>query len=110
MARQRMRGPSLRSMNRRSMDSTFGPLDPGERLPRELLDERPSPRGMSFLARRNYWPGRKELAAAAWLPASILLMMAASLGWLHPLLALGAAGLVAIGLIGFGLSGATARS
>jgi hypothetical protein len=30
----------MRSLDRRSMDSIFAPLDPNERLPRELLLER----------------------------------------------------------------------
>ncbi len=34
-----MRGSDLRSVNRKSMDLIFAPVDPKERLPRELLDE-----------------------------------------------------------------------
>lgn len=109
MARQALRESDLRSLNRRSMYSIFAPLDPNERLPRELLDERPSPRGMSLLASRPYRPGRKELAAAIWLPAVLLLLRVASLDGLNPLITIGVAGLLAIGLIGFALSSATAR-
>lgn len=109
MARQPMRESDLRSLNRRSMYSIFAPLDPKERLPRELLDERPSPRGMSLLARGHYWPGRRELAAAIWLPAAVLLLAAAGLGWLNTVMTLGAAGLLAIGLIAFAVTGARPR-
>src|SRR5262249_62186932 len=79
MARQ-SRESDLRSLNRRRMYAIFAPLDPIDRLPRELLDERPAPRGMSLLARRTYRPGRKELAGAMWLPAALLLLAAAGLG------------------------------
>ena len=49
----------LRSLERRSLYSIFAPLDPNERLPRELLME----------GRRYRSIGRRELAGALWLPA-----------------------------------------
>ncbi len=58
MAR-RLEERDLRSLDRRSMYSIFAPLDPNERLPRELLME----------ARRYRSLGRRELAGALWLPA-----------------------------------------
>src|SRR5215510_1930975 len=100
MARQ-SRESDLRSLNRKRMYAIFAPLDPIDRLPRELLDERPAPRGMSLLARRTYRPGRKELAAAMWLPPALLLMAAAGLGWLSGLATFVVAGVLAISLIGF---------
>jgi hypothetical protein len=105
-----MRESDLRSLNRKGMYSIFGPLDPNERLPRELLYGGPAPRGMSLLARIHDRSGRIELAAAIWLPAMLLLLMAAGLGRLTGVMALGVAGLLAIGLIGFALSGHRARS
>jgi hypothetical protein len=53
-----------RSLERRSMYSIFGPLDPNERLPRELLLE----------AKRQRPVGRRELAGALWLPALALVL------------------------------------
>jgi hypothetical protein len=105
-----MRESDLRSLNRKSMYAIFAPLDPNERLPRELLYDGPAPRGISLLARRHDRPGRMELAAAIWLPAMLLLLMAAGLGRLTGVMALGVAGLLAIGLIGFALGGDRARS
>jgi|SRR5215831_11200310 len=54
----------LRSLERQSMYSIFAPLDPDERLPRELLME----------GRRYRQIGRRELAGALWLPALCLLL------------------------------------
>ena len=47
-----MRESDLRSLNHKSMYSIFAPLDPNERLPRELLDEGPPPRRYG-----HPWPG-----------------------------------------------------
>jgi len=110
MTRQPMRESDLRSLNRNGMYSIFAPLDPNERLPRELLYEGPAPRGMSVLARRHDRLGRLALAAAIWLTVVLLLLMALGLGRLNALMTLGAAGLLAIGLIGFALSSDRARS
>ncbi len=59
----------LRSLERRSMYSIFAPLDPNERLPRELLLE----------GRRYRGIGRRELAGALWLPT--LWVILAFGGW-----------------------------
>ena len=56
MTRQPMRESDLRSLNRKSMYAIFAPLDPNERLPRELLYEGPAPRGISLLGRRHDRP------------------------------------------------------
>jgi len=50
------------------------------------------------------------LAAAVWLTVVLLLLMALRLSRLTALMTLGAAGLLAVGLIGFALSGDRARS
>ncbi len=104
-----MHESDLCSLSRKSMYSIFAPLDPNERLPGELLDEGPPPRRMSLLASTYDQPGRKELAAVIWLPAVVLILVAARLGWLNALMTMGALGLLAIGLIGLALSSATAR-
>jgi hypothetical protein len=109
MGREPMRESDLRSLNRKSMYLSFAPLDPNERLPRELLDEGPPPRRMSLLASTYDQPGRKELAAVIWLPAVVLILVAARLGWLNALMTMGALGLLAIGLIGLALGTATPR-
>ena len=99
-----MRESDLRSLNRKGMFSIFAPLDPNERLPRELLDEGPPPRRMSLLASTYDQPGRKELAVVIWLPAVVLILVAARLGWLNALMTMSALGLLAIALIGLVLS------
>ena len=50
------------------MYSIFAPLDAEERLPRELILE----------ARRHRIVGRRELAAALWLPTLFLLLAIAT--------------------------------
>ena len=60
----------LRSLDRRRMYEIFAPLDPEERLPRELLLEQ----------RRFRTVGRRELAGMLWLPALLVAMIAA--GWM----------------------------
>jgi hypothetical protein len=50
------------------MYSIFAPLDADERLPRELIME----------AKRHRTLGRRELAAALWLPAVFLILAIAS--------------------------------
>jgi hypothetical protein len=50
------------------MYSIFAPLDANERLPRELIME----------AHRHRTLGRRELAAALWLPAVFLILAIAS--------------------------------
>lgn len=98
----------LRSLNRRRMYSIFPPLDPKERLPHELLEERPAPRGVSVPPRYGQL-GRKELTAVLWLPTVLLLLAAAGLGWLDAPATFAAGGVVAMGLIGFALTGPRKR-
>ena len=70
------------------MYTIFAPLDPDERLPRELLME----------GRRYRTVGRRELAGALWLPAAWV-MLALS-GWLgEGLLVFG--GIVAVAYVAF---------
>lgn len=60
----------MRSLERPTMYTIFAPLDPNERLPRELLLE----------GRRHRMIGRPEVAAALWLPSLWLILLA--MGWL----------------------------
>src|SRR5262249_34363496 len=108
MAHKPLHESDLRSLNRKNMYSIFAPLDANVRLARELLDERPTPRGLSMLP-RNDQLGRKDLAAALWLAAVLLLLTAAALGWLDTQETFAVAGLVAIGLITLALSGPRRR-
>ena len=68
--RRRLELRDLRSLERPSMYSIFHPLDPDERLPRELLLE----------SRRHRLVGRPEVAAALWLPTLWVILLAT--GWL----------------------------
>jgi hypothetical protein len=62
----------LRSLSRPGLYRTFSPLDPNERLPRELLleDERSRPFGIRL--------GRQHVAGLLWLPV-VLITLAAGL-------------------------------
>jgi hypothetical protein len=77
MARHVTQERDLRSLERRSMYAIFAPLDPDERLPRELLLE----------AKRHRMLGRRELAGALWLPALFLILFLAGWGKLNALTA-----------------------
>ncbi len=90
-----MQERDLRSLERRSMYSIFSPLDPNERLPRELLME----------AKRYRTIGRRELAGALWLPALWLILSAS--GWITGdlMVVLGVIALAFAGLWVFALSG-----
>jgi hypothetical protein len=85
----------LRSLDRRSMYSIFAPLDPNERLPRELILE----------ARRYRTVGRRELAGVLWLPALWLVLLFT--GWVNAntLVALGVVALIYAAFWIFALSG-----
>lgn len=85
----------LRSLDRRSMYSIFAPLDPDERLPRELILE----------ARRYRTVGRRELAGVLWLPALWLVLLFT--GWVNAntLVALGVVALIYAAFWIFALSG-----
>ena len=78
----------MRSLERQSMYSIFHPLDPDERLPRELI----------FEGRRHHMVGRPELAGAMWLPVLWLILLAT--GWMDAgtLVVLG---IVTVAFIGF---------
>jgi hypothetical protein len=69
MARHVTQERDLRSLERRSMYAIFAPLDPDERLPRELIME----------GKRHRMLGRRELAGALWLPGLFLILFLA--GW-----------------------------
>ena len=82
----------LRSLERRSMYSIFAPLDPAERLPRELILERPP---CFFWGVRL---GRRYLAGLLWVPA--LLTTLGLFSWLgNPLLTLVAVILLLAGFV-----------
>ena len=82
----------LRSLERRSMYSIFAPLDPSERLPRELILERPP---CFFWGVRL---GRRYLAGLLWVPA--LLTTLGLFSWLgNPLLTLVAVILLLAGFV-----------
>jgi hypothetical protein len=68
MTRHVTEARDLRSLDRRSMYSIFAPLDPEERLPRELILE----------GKRHRIIGRRELAGALWLPTIFLIFAIAS--------------------------------
>jgi hypothetical protein len=76
----------LRSLNRPGLYSAFSPLDPNERLPRELLleDERSRPFGIRL--------GRQHVAGLLWLPvvlATLALGLRSGIGAVPVLVALG---------------------
>ena len=80
----------LRSLERRNMYSIFAPLDPNERLPRELLLE----------SRRYGWLGRRIgpwVAAVLYLPATMLAVTALGAMHVDPMLAFAFAGLMLAG-------------
>jgi len=86
----------LRSLERRSMYSIFHPLDPNERLPRELILEGRRHRLMDIR--------HLELAAALYLPALIVSIIALGAIHLSPVAAFVIAGVL---LIAFGVFVAT---
>jgi hypothetical protein len=80
----------MRSLERRSMHAIFAPLDPEERLPRELIFERPP--GWAWGIRI----GRQHIAGFLWVPA--LFTTLGVFTWFgHPLLTLAAVGLLLLG-------------
>ncbi|OLB84408.1 MAG: hypothetical protein AUI15_34700 [Actinobacteria bacterium 13_2_20CM_2_66_6] len=84
--RRRLELRDLRSLERRSMYSIFHPLDPDERLPRELMLEGKRHRlfGLRFM----------ELLGFIYLPALVLgVIVMASIG-IKPLVAFGLVGLL----------------
>jgi hypothetical protein len=89
------RESDLRSLDRRSMYSIFAPLDPDERLPRELILE----------GRRRRTVGRRELAGILWLPALCLVLLLSDWAKLNALTALALIGAAFGGLFAFAMSG-----
>jgi len=85
----------LRSLERKSMESIFAPLDANEPLPRELVKD----------ARRYKTLGRWELAGALWLPALVLVLFLGALTDVGTTMALGAVGLLLVGFVVFAISG-----
>jgi len=70
----RQRGDQMRSLDRRSMYQIFAPLDPNERLPRELLfEKRPN---LTWGLRL----GRRHVAGFLWVP--VFFGILAALAWL----------------------------
>ncbi|TME05112.1 MAG: hypothetical protein E6I53_09305 [Chloroflexi bacterium] len=95
--RRRLELRDLRSLERRSMYSIFHPLDPDERLPRELILEGKRHRmiGMRFM----------ELLGFIYLPALILgVVVMASFG-IKPLVAFGLVGLLFVGIFVYVIAG-----
>jgi len=95
MARHVTQERDLRSLERRSMYAIFAPLDPDERLPRELILE----------SKRYRMLGRRELAAALWLPALFLILFLAGWGKLDAATAVAVIATVFVGLWAFALLG-----
>lgn len=88
------------------MYSIFGPLDLNDRPRRERRSPTivQLPEGFVVLP-RNGRLDRKDLAAALWLSAWLLLLTAAALGWLDTPATFAAAGMIAVGLVGFAYGG-----
>jgi len=95
MARHVTQERDLRSLERRSMYAIFAPLDPNERLPRELILE----------GRRHRMLGRRELAGALWLPALFLILFLAGWGKVDPAIAVAVIAFAFVGLWAFVLFG-----
>ena len=79
----------MRSLERRSMYSIFAPLDPTERLPRELILERQP--GVFW----GFRIGRQHLAGLLWIPALLVTLVVFT--WLgNPLLTVVAVALLLV--------------
>jgi len=83
----------LRSLERRSMYSIFHPLDPNERLPRELILEGRRHRLMDIR--------HLEIAAALYLPALIAAIVALGALHLNPVIAFIFGGVLLVGFLAF---------
>ena len=83
----------MRSLERRSMYSIFHPLDPNERLPRELILEGRRHRLMDMR--------HLELAGALYLPALIASIIALSAIHLSPVVAFIIAGILLVAFFVF---------
>jgi hypothetical protein len=83
----------LRSLERKSMYSIFRPLDPNERLPRELILEGQRHRLIDIR--------HLEIAAALYLPALIVVIVALGATNLNPAIGLIVAGLLLVGFFAY---------
>jgi len=83
----------LRSLERKSMYSIFHPLDPNERLPRELILEGQRHRLMDIR--------HLEVAAALYLPFLIAVIIALGAVNLNPIIAYILAGVLLIGFFAY---------
>jgi alkylation response protein AidB-like acyl-CoA dehydrogenase len=97
MRRRPLEERDLRSLQRRSMNSIFGALDPDERLPRELVRE----------AKRHRYFSVKWLEVAGFLYIPALMLLIIGLGSLNiPLLiAFGVAGVALVGCFVYAMIG-----
>lgn len=86
----------LRSLNRRSMFSIFAPLNPNERLPRELILEG---------KRRVGGLRRIEIAGALYLPALMLAVVVMGGAGLNGMIAFGVVGLMLVGFCAYAVAG-----
>jgi hypothetical protein len=93
------RDDRLRSLERKSMETIFAPLDADEPLPRELLKD----------ARRYRTLGRWELAGALWLPALVAVLFLAAWSDVGTTMTLGAVGLLLLGFVVFAVIGERRR-
>jgi hypothetical protein len=97
------RDNQLRSLERERMYTIFAPLDPEERLPRELLQER---RRLGFFAiPLGRTLGRRELAGALWLPTFAGVLVLASWVNITGPIVLGFIALLLAGFVLFAMSG-----
>ena len=93
------RDDRLRSLERKSMETIFAPLDVNEPLPRELVKD----------ARRYKTLGRRELAGALWLPALVAVLFLAAWSDVGTTMTLGAVGLLLLGFVVFAVIGERRR-
>ena len=94
--RRRLELRDLRSLERRSMYSIFRPLDPEERLPRELILEG---RRHRLIDIRHL-----EIAGALYLPALIVALLVMGAVHLNPVLSFVVAGVLFAAFFGFVVS------
>jgi len=106
-----MRREELRSLDRKRMETIFAPLDPDERLPRELLQDRPTGGALFLgLVGRRYGPlGRRELAGVLWLPALAAVISLAAFVRVSGIVVLGAVALMLVAFVAFAISGESDR-
>ena len=91
-----------RSLERKSMDTIFAPLDANEPLPRELLKES---RHLGFFAiPLDRTVGRRELAGALWLPALCLVLVLAAWGKMGAVISFGVIVLLFVTFLVFAFS------